>query len=97
MNLQKLTELGHKVLVRIPLIPGINDDDLNLIESAKFLAGLPKLEGVELMGYHDIAQGKYEALSREYKLAGTKPPTEETMFHAAELLKRDNLLNVNLR
>ena len=96
-NLQKLTAFGHKVLVRIPLIPGINDDDINLIESAKFLASLPNLEGVELMGYHDIAQGKYEALSRDYKFTGTKPPTEESMFHASELLKSNSLQNVILR
>ena len=43
------------------------------------------------MGYHNIAQAKYEALSREYKLADTKPPTEEAMFHAAELLRSYNL------
>ncbi len=90
-NLRKLVEYQHKVLVRIPLIPGINDDEENLVESAKFLASLPKLEGVELMGYHDIAQAKYEALSRVYKLAGTKPPTEEAMLRAAEFLKSYNL------
>ena len=55
--------------------------------SGKFLASLPKLEGVELMGYHNIAHAKYEALAREYKLPDTKPPTEEAMFHAAEILR----------
>ena len=29
-NLKKLAEHGHKILVRIPLIPGINDDEENL-------------------------------------------------------------------
>lgn len=86
-NLQKLTALGHKVLVRIPLIPGINDDEQNLAESAKFLASLPRLEGVELMGYHDIAQAKYEALGREYALVGLKPPAEEVMKNAAGVLR----------
>jgi pyruvate formate lyase activating enzyme len=95
-NLRKLAEYGHKIVVRIPLIPGINDDKNNLVESAKFLTSLPGIEDVELMGYHDIAQAKYEALSREYKLAGTKPPTDETMFHAAELLRSYNL-NISVR
>jgi pyruvate formate lyase activating enzyme len=90
-NLRKLAEHGHKILVRIPLIPGINDDEINLRQSGKFLVSLPKLEGVELMGYHNIAQAKYEALSREYKLADTKPPTEEAMLQAAELLRSHNL------
>lgn len=84
-NLRKLTALGHKVLARIPLIPGINDDEQNLAESGKFLASLPQLEGVELMGYHDIAQAKYEALGREYALVGLKPPSTETMLSAQEI------------
>ena len=90
-NLRKLAERGHKILVRIPLIPGINDDQENLVESGKFLASLPKLEGVELMAYHNIAQAKYEALSREYKLANTKPPTEDAMLHAMEILRSYDL------
>jgi pyruvate formate lyase activating enzyme len=95
-NLRALSEHGHRILVRIPLIPGINDDEQNLHQSGEFLASLPKLESVELMGYHSIAQAKYEALAREYKLAGTKPPTEEAMLHAAELL-RSYSLSVILR
>lgn len=86
-NLRKLSALGHKIVARIPLIPGINDDEKNLVESAKFLASLPHLEGVELMGYHDIAQAKYEALEREYALVGLKAPAETEIHHAAELLR----------
>jgi pyruvate-formate lyase-activating enzyme len=48
------------------------------------------------MGYHDIAQAKYEALGREYALMGTKPPTEPAMHHAAEVLQSYGL-NVVLR
>jgi len=86
-NLKKLAERGHKILLRIPLIPGINDDEENLRASGKFLASLPKLAGVELMGYHDIAEAKYQALGWEYKLPDTRPPTEEAMSQAAEMLR----------
>jgi pyruvate formate lyase activating enzyme len=86
-NLRRLSALGAKCTVRIPLIPGINDDEKNLVDSGKFLAGLPHIEGVELMGYHDIAQSKYKALDREYPLIGTKPPSEAEMRIAAEVLQ----------
>ncbi|HET9910335.1 MAG TPA: glycyl-radical enzyme activating protein [Anaerolineales bacterium] len=85
-NLRRLSATGAKYVVRIPLIPGINDEK-NLLESAKFLVSLPRLEGIELMGYHDIAQAKYEALGREYALAGTRPPAETDMDNAAEVLR----------
>jgi len=86
-NLRRLSTMGAKCVIRIPLIPGINDDEKNLVESGKFLASLPHIEGVELMGYHDIAQAKYEALGREYALVGTKPPTEAEVSNAADVLR----------
>lgn len=95
-NLRRLSAVGAKCVVRIPLIPGINDNEQNLVESAKFLASLPKLEGVELMGYHDIAQAKYEALGMEYKLVGLKGPGEEEMRNAAEVISSCGL-HVTLR
>jgi pyruvate formate lyase activating enzyme len=95
-NLRRLCAWGAKCIVRIPLIPGINDDENNLLESGKFLAGLSHIESVELMGYHDIAQAKYEALGREYALTGTKTPTDAVLRRAAEVLQNYGL-NVMIR
>ncbi len=39
-NLRRLSAVAAKCIVRIPLIPGINDDEKNLIESGRFLASL---------------------------------------------------------
>jgi pyruvate formate lyase activating enzyme len=86
-NLRRLSAVAANLIVRIPLVPGINDDEQNLVESGKFLASLPRIECVELMGYHDIAQAKYEALGRQYALTEIKPPTENEMHHAAEILR----------
>lgn len=90
-NLRRLSAAGEKCLVRIPLIPGINDDEKNLAESGEFLASLSHIEGVELLGYHDIAQAKYQALGWEYSLVGTQPPTHVEINHAAEILRRYGL------
>jgi pyruvate formate lyase activating enzyme len=93
-NLRHLNAVGATCIVRIPLIPGINDDEENLVESGKFLASLSHIESVELMGFHDIAQAKYEALGREYLLTGIKPPAEAEMHHAAEILRSYGLVVV---
>jgi pyruvate formate lyase activating enzyme len=85
-NLEKLSAVGAKCVVRIPLIPGINDDEENLVECGKFLASLPNVVSVELMGYHEIARGKYEALGMEYRLPETKAPSAEKMHVAAQML-----------
>jgi pyruvate formate lyase activating enzyme len=86
-NLERLSAVGSQCVVRIPLIPGVNDDEKNLVESGKFLASLRKIEFVDLMGYHDIAQGKYESLGMEYRLPEIKAPSVEKMHEAAKLLE----------
>lgn len=85
-NLRQLAESGQTLLVRIPLIPGINDDEENLRQSAAFLSTLPNIVGVELMGYHDIATAKYEALGMPLRIPHTRSPSSEDMQKSAVLL-----------
>lgn len=86
-NLRRLDDVGVYCVVRIPLVPGVNDDEENLVESGKFLASLPNIVSVELMGYHEIAKGKYEALGMEYRLPGAKAPSVESMKWAAGVIE----------
>jgi pyruvate formate lyase activating enzyme len=85
-NLQRLSAAGAQVLVRIPFIPGINDDEDNLIQTQRFLAGLPRLVGVEVLPYHDIARAKYSALELAYRLPGVITPSPERVAWARGLI-----------
>jgi pyruvate formate lyase activating enzyme len=78
-NLRKLSELGHQILIRIPIIPGINDDEENLGQTAAFLTSLPNVPPVELLPYHNIAEGKYAGLGMNYTLTDIQPPSQEQM------------------
>lgn len=94
-NLKRLADSGERIEIRMPLIPGVNDDAENLEQTADFIAGLPKITGVELMGYHDIAAAKYESLGMMYPLPNAVPPSEADMQKAAEYFK-DQDLNVKI-
>jgi pyruvate formate lyase activating enzyme len=85
-NLRRLSELGHKIIIRIPIIPGINDDDENLKETASFLSTLPNVPAVELLPYHNIAEGKYAGMGMNYTLSEIQPPSQEQMRSRIELL-----------
>jgi pyruvate formate lyase activating enzyme len=85
-NLQKLSREGVKILIRVPLIPGINNDLENLQQCGEFLAALPHLEGVELMPYHASGEAKYQGLGMQYKLEHAIPPSEEQVGQAEDLL-----------
>lgn len=76
-NLRRLSEAGHQILVRIPVIPGINDDEANLRAAGEFLVSLPHVPFVELLPYHNIAETKYAGLGRKYALPEIHSPTPE--------------------
>jgi pyruvate formate lyase activating enzyme len=71
---------GGQVLFRMPLVPGVNDTPRNIEDTAALLRDL---EGdgaqIELVPYHRLGQGKYEALDRTYPMAGVAPPSPETV------------------
>lgn len=75
-NLRALAETGAQINIRIPLIKGVNADDVTLRETAQFVSSLPgpkKL--ISLLAYHNIAINKYNKLGKKYDLAGMKEPS----------------------
>lgn len=57
-----------EILVRIPLIPGVNDDDQNLQATAKFCEKLKKIRAIEILPYHRLGVATYEQLGRSYEM-----------------------------
>jgi len=86
-NLVKLSRAGHKIIVRIPVIPGVNDDRKNILEAGSFLSRLPALEYVELLAYHTIGTEKYKGLDQAYILKDLIPPLEENMLEIVKTLE----------
>jgi len=85
-NLYKLSSANAHIIVRIPLIPGINDNHENMELCGSYLAVLPHLDGVELMPYHEIGIAKYQALGMNYRMANTVSPTDEQISRVEELI-----------
>jgi pyruvate formate lyase activating enzyme len=77
--------------VRIPLIPGVNDDDENLSATADFLVGLGRLPPVDILPYHRLGMEKYHRMGRPYELSEVVPPGESSVRNAARLLEEAGL------
>ncbi len=90
-NLRLLTERGSKVTIRIPVIPGINDDRKHIEGMAQFIASLPALTGVSLLPYHDTAIEKYRRFGMAYRLVEIKNPSTESMKGVAKLFGKYGL------
>ncbi len=60
-NLKKLSERTD-ILVRIPIIPTVNDGEEELAKMSDFLKALDVPPAVELLPYHRLGEGKCDAL-----------------------------------
>lgn len=89
-NLRKLAGEGKRIWVRIPIIPGINDDALNIEKMCEFILAL-NLRDVFILPYHNIAIDKYNRLDMEYKIPDIKNPDDEVMEEIAEKFKEYGL------
>ena len=86
-NLRRLSQLGHKIYLRIAVIPGINDDDDNIQRSGALAASLPNLEQVSILPYHAAAADKYGRLNKPYQMPPTKSPSDSRMSEIAKQLR----------
>lgn len=76
-NLRKLAEDENPVVIRIPIIPGINDTEENIPKTAEFIAALRGVEYVSLLPYHKVGRQKYKRLNRTYLEERTQSPSQE--------------------
>lgn len=65
-NLRTLCAGETEFIVRIPLIPGVNDSEDNMANTAALLLDAPHLQRVELLPYNTMAPAKYARLGRPY-------------------------------
>jgi len=77
--LENAVKLGayKDIIIRVPVIPGMNDDTSNLTSTIRFASDLPKLVRMELLPYHNLGEGKYDWVGKEYLLKDMKTYSKE--------------------
>lgn len=87
-NAQRLIKEGGKMRVRVPVIPGFNDDIDELLKIAQFTRDTLGLgpDDINLLKYNKLCESKYVRLDEKFKGATTTvPPDEELEQHMDEL------------
>jgi pyruvate formate lyase activating enzyme len=85
-NLQMLSAQGHNVILRLPIIPGLNDDEENIRQTGEFATASLGLNRVDILPYHHTATDKYKRLKRDYELSQIRPPSNARMAEIAQIL-----------
>ncbi len=86
-NLRMLADMGASMQLRMPIIPGVNDGEENLLRTAEFILSLPDASELEILPYHSAAEEKYRKLGLPYLCADVVPPGSERMQQIASFLK----------
>jgi pyruvate formate lyase activating enzyme len=77
-NLRIVVEKGVPVIIRVPLIPGVNDSKEEIRHIARTAGGLlPKPARIDLLPYHKYGMGKYQQLDRAYELEDLNTQSDE--------------------
>ena len=74
-NLKYIDSCGKKIEIRIPYVPGMNDDQIPKI--AAFLDTLNNITKVKVLPYHNYAGSKYQSLAMKNTLPHVLPTDEE--------------------
>jgi pyruvate formate lyase activating enzyme len=84
-NLDRLAGVGAAVVVRVPVIPGFNDNVADVRNIAERVAR-SGIREIHLLPYHRLGAGKYGLLGREYGFGGGEKVSDtrlETLRMAA--------------
>ena len=90
-NLKKLGTMKTALSIRIPVIPGVNDTAGEMERIACLVKDFSAVTSIELMPYHNIAQGKYESLGIEYKFKDITALSTEQIVHLTKVFAHRNL------
>ncbi len=82
----KIIAQHRPVIVRIPIISGFNDDDENMLETARFCFK-NNINRINILPYHKLGQAKYNQLGLEYKMPEISAPENREMEHIKQLIE----------
>lgn len=74
-NLHYLNSIGKKIILRCPMIPGINDGDEHLLAISNLAGGYRMIQDVEVLPYHSLGESKCVQMGKKKKMNDQKPVT----------------------
>jgi pyruvate formate lyase activating enzyme len=92
-NLNRLVRWGKRVIVRIPLIPGVNDDGASIREIGSYVKNLGGVSEIHLLPFHTTGDEKYRRLGMEHRFSAAPSP-DHVQAVISDLKKYVDIVNV---
>jgi len=87
-NLKRLSDNGQKIIVRFPLVPGVNDDEKDVLELGGFVSSLKGVKELSILPYHKAGVEKSKRLKKQTDLFFVNhSPSVETLREVEQKLR----------
>lgn len=93
-NLKLLSTRGANTIVRMPVVPGINDDEQNIWKLTQFLMEETTVKEVHFLPFHRIGQDKYQRLRKASRFADSLPSPQMRVESLAGILESAGIRTV---
>ena len=93
-NLHLVDRLGKEIILRCPIIPGVNDTDEHFSAIAEMASSLSHILAVEVEPYHPLGNDKYARLGRSGAATTYPTPTKDEIDSWIEKIGRMTTVKV---
>ena len=90
-NIKKIGQLEKKVVIRIPFVKGINDNERNIQATARFVREYVKRGMIEILPYHNLGEHKYRDLGLEKYINIYDAPSKEEIERAKHTIATEGV------
>lgn len=96
-NIALMARLSGEIVIRIPVIGGVNDSDDNIRQTAEFVKNTVKNGKIELLPYHIYGEAKYEALGLPLPSAKFFTPSNERILELEEIIRGTGVSQISFK
>lgn len=96
-NIRLMDTIDSPIVVRIPLIRGVNADLDNIRETSRFVKENLREPKIEILPYHSFGDEKYEALGLEKPSRDFKTPSKDEIDEIKKIIEDEGVTLVSYR
>lgn len=87
-NARQIARAGGNMQIRVPVIPGFNDSEKQILQTGAFCQSLGKaVTVIQLLPYHTLGVMKYQRISNGNAALEAKPPSEKKINRLKSVLE----------
>lgn len=96
-NLKFLSDSGAGINIRIPVIGGVNSDDVSIGEMTSFLREENiRVEKINILPYHNTGSGKYPRIQRRYEAGFCEVPSADRMEEIKQIFIKNGFNKIKI-